>query len=298
MGPGGSRRTSVPRQSSSSARGVAWPAMRGLHGVTAAGTDQWVGAGVALGVSLLVVWALRFFVERRARRIAQAVLRGELSPQVDTRLRLLWRLVYAAVLAAGIAIALSNFEAVREVSRALLASGAIAAAVVGFAARQTLANVIAGIMLAVTQPLRVGDFVAFEDHYGAVEDVTLSHTTLRTAAGARVVVPNERLAAGVLRNDSLTDAPVAPDVSVWIASDADAGRAVAVLEEATELPVSVAEATATGVRLSVAGAPVSPPDRAPREAELRLTCLRRLHAEGLLPGGADPASGRSAGPSG
>src|SRR4051794_2190488 len=282
-GPGGSRRTSVPRQSSSRARGVAWPRMTGVHGVMAASTDQWVGAGVALGVSLAIVYALRFVVERRARRIAQAVLRGELSPQVDTRLRLVWRLVYALVLAVGIAVALSNFEAVRDVSRALLASGAIAAAVVGFAARQTLANVIAGLMIAITQPLRVGDYVGFEEHYGVVEDVTLSFTTLRTGAGVRVVVPNERLAAGVLRNDSLVDPPVAPDVSVWIAPDADAGRAVSALRDATGCDVSVAEATPGGVRLSVSSPPVTPPDRAAREAELRLACLERLHAEGLLP---------------
>ena len=51
----------------------------------------------------------------------------------------------------------------------LLASGAIAAAVIGFAARQTLANFIAGIMLAITQPIRVGDWVTFEGNYGVVE---------------------------------------------------------------------------------------------------------------------------------
>src|SRR4051812_20347774 len=183
LGPGGSSRTSVPRQSNSSARGVAWPAMTGLHGVTAASTDQWVGAAVALGGAILVVYVLRFIVGRRARRIAEAVLRGELTPQVDTRLRLMWRLLYAVVLAVGIAVALSNFQAVRDLGRTLLASGAIAAAVIGFAARQTLANVVAGLMLAVTQPLRVGDYVGFEEHYGVVEDVTLSHTTLRTSAG-------------------------------------------------------------------------------------------------------------------
>jgi hypothetical protein len=45
------------------------------------------------------------------------------------------------------------------------------AAIVGFAARQTLANFVAGVMLAITQPIRVGDWITFEGHYGVVEDV-------------------------------------------------------------------------------------------------------------------------------
>ena len=66
----------------------------------------------------------------------------------------------------------------------LLASGAIAAAIIGFAARQTLANFVAGIMLAVTQPLRIGDWVYFEDHYGVVEDIRLNYTCCARSAAS------------------------------------------------------------------------------------------------------------------
>ena len=88
----------------------------------------------------------------------------------------------------------------------VLASGAITAAVVGFAARQTLANAMAGILLAVTQPIRIGDLVTFEGETGTVEDVGLTYTWLRTGADARLLVPNERLAGGILRNDSIRSA--------------------------------------------------------------------------------------------
>ena len=53
----------------------------------------------------------------------------------------------------------------------------LVAAIIGFAARQTLANAVAGIMLAITQPLRVGDWVTFEEQYGVVEDVRLNFTS-------------------------------------------------------------------------------------------------------------------------
>ena len=117
------------------------------------------------------------------------------------------RLLYAAILLIGIAIALSGFTGISQLATSLLASGAIAAAVIGFAARQTLANFIAGIMLAITQPIRVGDWVTFEGNYGVVEDVSLNHTVLRTATEQRIVIPNEKLAGGILKNDTLEGRP-------------------------------------------------------------------------------------------
>ena len=71
-------------------------------------------------------------------------------------------------------------------------------------------------------------------------------------------------------------------MQIWIPATADAGHAVRVLAEETGQIVTVAETAVDGVRLAVGGAPCPPPDRAPREAELRLRCLDRLRAEGLL----------------
>ena len=80
------------------------------------------------------------------------------------------------------------------------------------------------MVLAVTQPLRIGDLVTFEGETGIVEDVALTYTWLRTGSDARLIIPNERLAAGVLRNDSIRSPTVALEVSVWLAPDADETR--------------------------------------------------------------------------
>ena len=122
--------------------------------------------------------------------------RGDLTPGVDTRLRFLRRAIYLAIIVIGLAVALSQFAGVNKLATSVLASGALAAAVVGFAARQTLANVIAGVMLAITQPIRIGDLVTFEGETGTVEDVRLTYTYLRGDDGQRLIVPNERLAGG------------------------------------------------------------------------------------------------------
>ena len=114
-------------------------------------------------------------------------------------------------------------------------------------------------MLAITQPLRVGDWVTFEDNYGVVDDVRLNFTVLRTGSDVRVVIPNERLAAGILRNDTLDSDAIGLDVSVWLPPEADAGRALEVLGEGA----SIDEVTHEGVRIKVVGDPVPPPHKGP-----------------------------------
>ena len=152
----------------------------------------------------------------RGRRIAGRVFRGGITQQADTRLRFVRRLVWLLLLVFGALSALSQFEGLGKVAGSFLASGALVAAIVGFAARQTLANLVAGIMLAVSQPLRVGDWVTFEDNYGVVEDVRLNFTVLRTLSEQRIVIPNERLVSGILRNDTLESGAVGLDVSLWL----------------------------------------------------------------------------------
>jgi small-conductance mechanosensitive channel len=244
--------------------------------------QSWASVAIPIAVALLVAFVLDRVLTRRGRDLAKTVIRGDISPETGTRLRFIRRLLDAVIILLGVAIALSNVSGVDKVAASLLASGAIAAAVVGFAARQTLANFVAGVMLAITQPLRVGDWVFFEDQYGVVDDIRLTYTFLQTLGGQRIVIPNEKLASGILRNDTLGDGVVGLDVHIWLPPAADAGRAVEVLQEETGQTVTVAETAVEGVRLAVGGERCPPRDRSEREAELRLRCLRRLRSEGLL----------------
>jgi small-conductance mechanosensitive channel len=243
-------------------------------------TSAWINAGVAIVVAAIVA----ALVDRafRTRVVREATVRTGVSRETSTRLHFVRRLLTAVILLIGIAIALSGFSGISNLARSLLASGVIAAAVVGFAARQVLANFVAGIMLAVTQPLRVGDWVTFEGNYGEVEDVRLNYTILRTLGGPRIVIPNERLAGGVLKNDTLVAEAGGPEVAIWLPPDADVERALTVLADESGAEPTVAEVLPWGVRLSVGGDPVAPAERGAREAELRRRCFARLRAEGLL----------------
>ena len=240
-----------------------------------------IRAGFTLLLALLVVYAIKRAFSRRGRALAEAVMRGELSQEADTRLRFLRRLAYAVVITFFVAVALAQFTGFGEIAGSLLASGAIVAAIVGFAARTTLGNVIAGVMIALSQPVRVGDWVQFEDHYGVIEDVRLNFCVLKTGADQRVVIPNEKIASGIVRNDTLLSPQVGTEVELWIPASADAEAAVEVLEDESGGSVSVVEQVPWGIRLSIGGASVPPPERFGVETDLRRRCLRRLRESGL-----------------
>jgi small conductance mechanosensitive channel len=255
--------------------------------------DSSSGRLIAAGLTLLAALALVAIVHRamrgRVHKLPHALGGAELSPMLDTRLRFLRRVVEAAIIVIGVALALAQFTSLDRLAATVLASSAIAAAVVGFASRQVLANAIAGMVLAVTQPLRIGDLVTFEGETGTVEDVSLTYTWLRTGSDARLIIPNERLAAGVLRNDSIRSPTVALEVSAWLAPDADETAALAAVQALEETRAArIAEVTDTGMRLQVAGPPVAPAERIAREGELRADVLRALREAGCRGGRDEP----------
>ena len=122
----------------------------------------------------------------------------------------------------------------------------------------------------------------FEDDYGVVEDVRLNYTILRAAGEQRVLIPNEKLASGVLKNDTLKVEAVGVEVDVWIPPAADAARAVEVLSG--EGDVAVAETVPWGVRLAVGGGMVTPPERGAGRGRIA-RALPRAPARGRVAGG-------------
>jgi small-conductance mechanosensitive channel len=217
-------------------------------------------------------------IARRGSRLRER-FGAELSPVASTRLRLVRRLIFAAIIVVGIGLALSQFPSIKRFATGLLASSAILGIVVGFAARQTIANAIAGILLAITQPIRIGDLVTFKDSSGTVEDVRLTYTYMRAADGRRIVIPNEQLASSAIENHSI-GTQLRAEASVWVPTPSDAVRAVSLLAE-PDVDVSVAEIDKDGIRLLATTWVSNPAERDRRSAGLRAACLERLAKEGL-----------------
>jgi small-conductance mechanosensitive channel len=142
-------------------------------------------------------------------------------------------------------------------------------------------------MLAITQPIRIGDLVTVEDQTGEVEDVNLSYTYLRLEDGSRLVIPNERLAQGSVENHTVVDPRIQVEVSVWIPPHADADRALELIaSEEDGVSAAVAEVDKEAVRLSATTWADGARDRGRVAAELRARWLRLLREHGLSSAGA------------
>ncbi len=130
---------------------------------------------------------------------------SQVSRSTKTRLRFLRRLVILIVFLVLVAIALSQFTELKRLATGILASTAVLAAIVGFAAQHTIGNMVAGVQLAVAQPIKIGDQIEFEEVSGRVIDITLSYTYVNPGGGTTVVIPNQMLVDGIIHNLSTED---------------------------------------------------------------------------------------------
>lgn len=130
---------------------------------------------------------------------------SQVSRSTKTRLRFLRRLLILIVFLVVLAIALSQFTELKRLATGILASTAVLAAIVGFAAQHTIANMVAGVQLAVSQPIKIGDRISFEDVEGRVTDITLSYTYVDPGDGTAAVIPNQLLVEGIVHNLSTED---------------------------------------------------------------------------------------------
>ncbi|HET7484325.1 MAG TPA: mechanosensitive ion channel domain-containing protein [Solirubrobacterales bacterium] len=130
---------------------------------------------------------------------------SQVSRSTKTRLRFLRRLVLLVVFLVLLAIALAQFTELKRLATGILASTAVLAAIVGFAAQHTIGNMVAGVQLAISQPIKIGDRICFEEVSGRVTDITLSYTYVNPGDGTTVVIPNQMLVDGIVHNLSTED---------------------------------------------------------------------------------------------
>ena len=159
--------------------------------------------------------------------------RRELPPAAVTRYRVLRRSVMVAIIVVGILSALLVVPEIRAIAAGLLASSAIVGLVVGLAAQRPLANFVAGVVIAFTQPLRLGDLVTIDGVEGVVEEIGLTYTFIKTHDNARLVIPNEKLASDTIRNSTLVSREKLAQVSIQVPLDKDLDAVVDLLQAAT-----------------------------------------------------------------
>jgi small-conductance mechanosensitive channel len=219
-----------------------------------------------------------------ARSVDWWLSRKTVAPEVETRYRVLRRAVTTTIVAVGLFSALLVIPQIRAVAGGLLASTAILGVIIGLASQQTLGNFIAGLLIATTQPVRIGDRVSYAGEEGVVEEIGLTYTFIRTADRRRLVVPNNKLASDTIVNASIRSSETFAEVSVPVPLAADLDAALDALREdvADEQDASVYVSSLEGpatVTLRAAAADALAAERL--EHELRLRVHRRLRALGV-----------------
>ena len=106
-----------------------------------------------------------------------------------TQIRVLVRVLDTVIFLITAGFALMTFDAVRQYGVSLFASAGVAGIVAGLAARPVLSNLIAGVQLAVTQPIRIEDAVTVENEYGWIEEITSTYVVIRLWDLRRLIVP-------------------------------------------------------------------------------------------------------------
>ena len=179
---------------------------------------------------ILIAAAVFGLVSLLARIVDWWLARRSLAPGAETRYRVLRRSITAAILFVGLFSALLVIPQVRVIAGGLLASSAVLGVIVGFASQQTLGNFVAGILIAITQPVRIGDRVMYGDEEGAVEEIGLTYTLIRTRDLRRLVVPNSKLASDTIINSSIRSRETFASVSVAVPLTADVAAVIAALQ--------------------------------------------------------------------
>src|SRR5581483_7791504 len=152
---------------------------------------------------IVIAGAVFLAVSIVARLIDMWLARRPLAPEAVTRYRVLRRTVSVSILVVGFFSALLVIPEVRAVAGGLLASSAVLGVIIGFASQRTLGNFVAGLLIAITQPVRLGDRVSYGGEDGVIEEIGLTYTFIRTQDQARLVVPNEKLASDTIRNSTI-----------------------------------------------------------------------------------------------
>ena len=233
----------------------------------------WIRVVLAAGVIVLTAAVAKLIDARISRR--------RLDPAAATRYRVLRRSIFSAIVFVGIMSALLVIPQVRAIAGGILASGAVLAVVLGFAAQRTIGNFIAGILIAFSQPVRLGDEVEIQGGRGVVEEIGLTYTWVRLPDGDRLVIPNERLVSETLRNSTIRTAQRLAEVTVNVPLDADARRLLDALaadtNEAYLSDLSGGDATIVVRRWIPLGGSLEQ-----AESELRLLVHDRLRELGIV----------------
>ncbi len=156
-------------------------------------STEWLARLLLIGAIGLIGWAaitaLNISADLYLQQFRLDVEDNLLARKHVTQVRVLLRTTEGLVVLVTLGAALMTFEPVRQYGVSLFASAGVAGIVAGLAARPVLTNLIAGVQLAMTQPIRIDDAVVVENEWGTIEEITSTYVVVRLWDWRRMIVP-------------------------------------------------------------------------------------------------------------
>lgn len=136
--------------------------------------------------------------------------------RIQTQTRVLVQTLSFFVFLFGLAAMLMTFPSARQFGTSLLASAGVAGLAVGFAAKPVLGNLIAGLQLAITQPIRLDDVVIVENEWGRVEEITGTYIVIRIWDDRRLIVPLQWFIENPFQNWTRKTSTLLGSIFLWV----------------------------------------------------------------------------------
>ncbi len=175
-------------------------------------------------LSILLIGALTWLGMQAVAGVGEATIR--LHPantgdnlharRIQTQTRVLTRTAMFFLLLIGAASALMTFPGMRQIGTSLLASAGVAGLVAGIAARPVLGNLIAGLQIALTQPMRLDDVVIMDGEWGRIEEITSAYVVVKIWDQRRLVVPLQWVIEHPFQNWTRTESEMLGTVFLWL----------------------------------------------------------------------------------
>lgn len=168
----------------------------------------------------MLTWLLARAVHGVARGVAEAnplaVADNLAARRIQTQTQVLSRTVQGVVVLIGLSLMLMTFPAVRQIGTSLLASAGLVGIVAGFAARPVLGNLIAGLQIGLSQPIRIDDVVIVENEWGVIEEITGTYVVVRIWDQRRLVVPLQYWIEKPFQNWTRRTSELIGTVFLWV----------------------------------------------------------------------------------
>jgi small-conductance mechanosensitive channel len=158
--------------------------LRGLQTI-----EHWNGVLVIACITWLAIAAIRGTANGVIARYPLEADDNLAARRIQTQTKVLSRIASGTALVAGLAFILMTFPRARQVGASLLASAGVAGLILGIAARSVFSNLLAGLQIALAQPLRLDDVLIVEGEWGRVEEITSTYVVLRIWDDRRLIIP-------------------------------------------------------------------------------------------------------------